>query len=790
MSTEPLILVDGSSYFFRAYHALPPLINSRGLPTGAILGVVNMVRRLIKDYHPKNMAVIFDVAGKTFREEWYPEYKAHRPSMPEDLKQQFEPLCRLLKLMGIPVILIPGVEADDVIGTLTAEAVRNNISVLISTSDKDMAQLVGPKVKLINTMSNQLLDEAAVFVKFGVKPTQIIDYLTLVGDSSDNIPGVPQCGPKTAAKWLQEYQSLENIVANAPLISGKIGEKLRAHLANFELMKKLVTIKQDVSLSLKTHDLSCRPAQHDKLLERLEDLQFKTLIKDYQSHIERSEITEQTEPYYLLILPSTRVSEKNSLALKAELENVHIKKIGYDLKQIYMQFAKKNITLRGFQFDIMLEAYLCNPTEKIAELPSLGLHEKLYSQLNDKLRQILHQIEVPLITVLARMELHGVLIDPLCLFEQSIRLKKANKVLAEEAYQLAQKEFNLNSPKQLSTLLYEEQGLPILAKTPKGKPSTAESVLQVLALNYRLPAVILAYRSLSKLLSTYTEALPKQMDPKTHRIHTTYHQTVTSTGRLSSSNPNLQNIPIRSAEGRLIRQAFIAPKDYVLLSADYSQIELRLMAHFSADEALVNAFINGGDVHAATASEVFSTPLSEVTAEQRRKAKAINFGLIYGMSAFGLSKQLGIERKDAEYYIQRYFERYPKVPIYMEKARQNAYDFGYVETLLGRRLYIPNIYSKNKAHQKAAERIAINAPLQGTAADLIKLAMIQLDDTFQKNGLAHLIMQVHDELIFEVKKESISVAKDIVRDKMEHVISLSVPLDVSIGIGDNWDLAH
>lgn len=797
---SPLILVDGSSYFFRAFHALPPLVNSQGMATGAILGVANMVRRLIKDYQPTHLAVVFDVAGKTFRDELYSDYKAHRPAMPEELKQQFEPLCRLLELMGITVIKIPGVEADDVIGTLALNAKNEKIPVIISTSDKDMAQLVDENITLINTMTQQVLDEAGVTEKFGVKPNQIIDYLTLVGDSSDNIPGVPQCGPKTAVKWLKEYGTLENLILHVDDISGKIGEKLKNHLPLFELTKKLVTIKQNVDLSFIINELEYKPIkkeeQKNELLSHLEYLEFKTWIKEFYlnklDNMASSDTNLETSSsdFFLVLLPDTVLSENQILEYRSELENPNIKKIGYYLKKIILFLAKHDIYLQGLESDIMLEAYLLNPTEKILEQPSIKLHEKIISQLTDKQKYILKNIEIPLISVLAKMELHGVLIDPCCLKEQGERLKEQLKKLEEEAYQLANKTFNLNSPKQLLTLLYEDLGLPILAKTPKGQPSTAESVLQILAQEYRLPAVILAYRGLNKLLSTYIDALPRQMDAKTHRIHTTYNQTITSTGRLSSTEPNLQNIPIRTPEGRLIRQAFIAPEGYQLLSADYSQIELRLMAHLSQDPNLIKAFNMNWDVHAATASEVFSIPLEDVSDEQRRRAKAINFGLIYGMSAFGLSKQLNIARKDAENYIHKYFDKYPKVYEYMNQARHSARELGYVETLLGRRLYIPDIQNKNKAKQSAAERIAINAPLQGTAADIIKLAMIELDKIFQEKKIGYLIMQVHDELIFEVKKESSLIAKEIVCDKMEHIISLSIPLKVSIGIGDNWDIAH
>lgn len=894
--TKPLILIDGSSYFFRAFHALPPLTTSKGQPTGAIYGVANMIKRLIKDYQPDQIAVVFDAKGKTFRDEWYPAYKAHRPPMPTDLTSQFQPLIDVLTAMGLPLLIVPGVEADDVIGTIAHFATIATRPVVISTGDKDMAQLVNDHISLVNTMSNQTMDSHGVVEKFGVKPEQIIDYLTLVGDTSDNVPGVTKCGPKTAVKWLAEYQTLDNLVAHADQISGKIGEYLRAALPHLPLSKKLVTIKIDVELPLALEELTPKPVDKEQLLALAREYEFKSWVKELSStsdtttpssttpstasHFEvitekhqfvtwldaiktcsllcvdtettnldaiRAEIVgialaiDANHPAYIPLTHDDGTPQLNRdyvlAALKPLLENPDIKKVGQNLKYDYTVFKNHNITLNGILYDTMLESYLLNSaggrhdmdtlalkylhhkTITFAEVAGTGakqrrfdqvpvsqaapyaaedaevtlkLHQTLYPMMAKPLQRVLHDIEVPLLTVIADIERHGVLIDTALLAKHGVRLKAEILRLEQQATTFAGKVFNLNSPKQLQSILYEEQGLPILSKTPKGQPSTAESVLQELAFDYELPAIILEYRSLSKLVSTYIDALPKRVNPNTHRVHTSYNQAVTATGRLSSSEPNLQNIPVRSEEGRLIRRAFIAPPNQILLTADYSQIELRIMAHLSQDPALLHAFAQGWDIHAATASEIFRVPLCDVTAEQRRRSKAVNFGLIYGMSAFGLAKQLHVERNDAQRYIDCYFERYPGVLAYMDRTRAQAHEQGYVETLFGRRLYLPEINAQNMMRRKAAERTAINAPLQGTAADIIKKAMLAVA-TWQNQSPHHnavMIMQVHDELVFEVQEYAIESVKADIRQLMEHTVELSVPLLVSIGVGHNWDEAH
>ncbi|HHX3310757.1 TPA: DNA polymerase I [Legionella pneumophila] len=893
----PLILIDGSSYFFRAFHALPPLTNSKGQPTGAIYGVANMIKKIIKDYQPEEIAVVFDAKGKTFRDEWYPEYKAHRPPMPQELSSQFQPLIQLLQAMGLPLLIIDGVEADDVIGTLAKQATEQGIPVVISTGDKDMAQLVNEHVSLINTMSNYSMDIDGVKAKFGVTPEQIIDYLTLIGDSVDNIPGVEKCGPKTAVKWLTEYQTLDNLLAHANEIGGKIGEYLRASIPHLPLSKKLVTIKTDLDLPLNLNQLMPKPADSEQLIKLTRELEFKSWLKELLQEEENQKspkemdasnnksyeiITthqqlnhwlnklEQSQQFCIdtettnldvmqaeLVGISLAVEEENAsyiplahtdgstqlvkeevlTALKPILENPAIGKIGQNIKYDYSVLKNYGITLKGIRYDTMLESYVLNsgagrhdmdslalkylgyktisyedvagkgakqlrfdqiPVEKAGVYAAedaditLRLHHKLYPMLDEPLRNVLHDIEMPLLTVLADMEMHGVLIDPVILEKHGSRLKEQMKSLEQEAVQLAGKAFNLNSPKQLQEILFDEQKLPVVAKTPTGQPSTAESVLQELAFDYRLPAVILEYRSLSKLVSTYIDALPKRINPKTHRVHTSYNQAVAATGRLSSSDPNLQNIPIRSEEGRLIRTAFIAPEGSLIMAADYSQIELRIMAHLSQDDNLLRAFANGWDIHAATASEIFQTNLEAVSKEQRRRAKAVNFGLIYGMSAFGLAKQIGVERQDAQHYIDTYFRRYPKILEYMERTRKQAHQLGYVETLFGRRLYLPEINSRNLMRQKAAERTAINGPMQGTAADIIKKTMLAISswEHSQKNPSAKMIMQVHDELVFEIRKEAVEECHAIIHKLMEQTVKLSVPLVVSIGTGSNWDDAH
>jgi DNA polymerase-1 len=863
-----------------------------------------MIKRLINDHQPQQMAVVFDAKGKTFRDDWYPAYKANRARMPEELSVQFEPLVTLLKAMGLPLLIVEGVEADDVIGTLSTLASQQGTNVMISTGDKDMAQLVNDHVTLINTMTNQRLDRNGVKEKFGVTPAQMIDYLTLVGDTSDNIPGVSKCGPKTAIKWLDHYQSLERLIADADAIEGKIGENLRAFLPQLPLSKKLVSIKTDVELPLTLADLSIQPAHQAQMITLTRELEFKNWLKELLTQEEQplTELkpTENHEPHtekhathYEIInepipfehwikklhacsvfcvdtettdrdamcaeivgisfaidpndpvyIPLTHQDHSQQLLrdtvlaeLKPILENPMIQKIGHNLKYDFNVFKNHGILLRGITYDTMLESYLLNSAVRRHDMDSLALkylghqtisfsdvagsgakqrrfdevpvsiaapyaaedaeityklHQVLYPMMDDTLQRVLHDIEVPLLTVLADMERHGVLIDKDILSKHGARLKERIHTLETEALQLAGKAFNLNSPKQLQDILYQDQQLPVLAKTPKGQPSTAESVLQELAFDYRLPAVILEYRSLSKLVSTYIDALPKRIHPRTQRVHTSYNQAVAATGRLSSSEPNLQNIPIRTEEGRLIRKAFIAPPQHVLLAADYSQIELRIMAHLSQDPNLQKAFAQGWDIHTATASELFSIDQIDVTSEHRRRAKAVNFGLIYGMSAFGLAKQLGIDRKDAQQYIDRYFQRYPGVQEYMEKTRLMAHQQGYVETLFGRRLYLPEINARNQMRQKAAERTAINAPMQGTAADIIKLSMLALSEWQSKHTHTgfQMIMQVHDELVFEVHNDAIESTTQTIRHLMEHAVELSVPLLVSIGVGHDWDEAH
>ena len=894
---KPFVLVDGSSYFFRAFHALPPLTNSEGHPTGAVYGVVNMIRRLLKDVSPTHFVIVFDAPGKTFRHTLYPDYKANRPPMPDDLKRQFEPLINTLKALGFPLLIIEGVEADDVIGTLATQVAANHQPVLISTGDKDMAQLVNEHVTLINTMSKQVLDIDGVQAKFGVKPNQIIDYLSLVGDTSDNVPGVPQCGPKTAVKWLTAHQTLENLIAHADTIGGKIGERLRESIPMLPLTKTLVTIKTDVELPISPESLKPTPPDRDKLLSLARALEVNIWLKEWRKQEEAPkeipsatenqpidfEVIQTSEAFDALLqqlkhtsllaidtettslnpldaslvgsalaldakkafyIPLTHQEETPQLPintvlqyLKPYLEHPTLKKIGQNLKYDYAVLKQYDITLAPIAFDTMLESYVLNSTKGRHNLDALALrhlhhqtisfeelvgkgkkattfdavpiakaapyaaedasiayqlHEAIYPQLTSGPKSVLEQIEMPLVPILAEIECHGVLIDTKQLETHGTRLNERIEALTKEAYALAGETFNLNSTKQLQSILYDILKLPVLAKTPKGQPSTAESALQALAFDYPLPAIILEYRSLTKLVSTYIEALPRYIQPKTKRVHTSYNQAVTATGRLSSSDPNLQNIPIRHEEGRLIRKAFIAPENHVLLAADYSQIELRIMAHLSEDEGLIKAFEADLDIHAATASEIFSTPLEAVTPEQRRHAKAINFGLIYGMSSFGLAKQLGVSREEARAYIKRYFERYPGVLNYMDTTREKAHQQGYVETLFGRRLYLPEINASNKMRQKAAERTAINAPMQGTAADIIKKAMISVAawQNTPEGQSARMIMQVHDELVFEVQKDTVQAVQKAIQTHMEHAATLNVPLRVSLGIGPNWDAAH
>lgn len=892
---NPIVLIDASSYFFRAYHALPPLMTSSGQATGAVYGVINMVKKLIKDYQPERIGVVFDAKGKTFRDDLYPEYKANRPPMPADLSSQFQPLIQYLQAMGLPLLIVDGVEADDVIGTLATQASNEGEHVLISTGDKDMAQLVNEHVTLMNTMNNSFLDIEGVKAKFSVTPEQIVDYLTLIGDTVDNVPGVNKCGPKTAVKWLEQYGSLENIIAHADDIGGKIGENLREAIPQLALSKALVTIKRDCQLAVSYQDLKPEAAEQSLLIELAKKLEFKSWLKEmlasddtqtldekpisklnYQviddedrlqtllHELAQQELicidTETTsldasqaelvgisvayktgEAFYLPFMHQDGSQQLKRDAclqqLKPMLENESLKKLGQNIKYDYRVFLNYNIRLCGIAFDSMLESYVLDssanrhdmdslslkylghktisfeevagkgakqlrfdeiPLNKAAEYASedadvtLKLHQKLYPMLDESLRAVFHEIEMPLVPVLADMERFGVLIDLDTLKKHGERLKERIGVLEKEAFQLADKVFNLNSTKQLQEILFEEQQLPVIAKTPKGQPSTAEAVLHELSLDYRLPAVILEFRSLSKLVSTYIDALPRRVNPKTGRVHTSYNQAVAATGRLSSSEPNLQNIPARTEEGRLIRTAFIASENKLLMAADYSQIELRIMAHLSKDEGLLKAFAHDLDIHAATASEIFQIPLEQVESEHRRRAKAVNFGLIYGMSSFGLAKQLGVSRQDAQSYIDIYFKRYPGVLEYMERTREQAHRLGYVETLFGRRLYLPEINSRNKMRQRAAERTAINAPMQGTAADIIKKAMIALADwqNQQSPVRAKMMMQVHDELVFEIEEEAVSELESVIRKLMEETVLLSVPLKVSIGTGKNWDEAH
>jgi len=898
---KPIVLVDGSSYLYRAFHALPPLTTSKGQPTGAIYGVINMLRKLLTDYQPDKIIVVFDAKGKTFRDELYEEYKANRPPMPDDLQDQIEPLHEAIEAMGIPLVMVEGVEADDVIGTLSREACAEGYHVVISTSDKDMAQLVNKQITLINTMSNKKYDEAGVKEKFGVTPKQIIDYLTLVGDTSDNVPGVPKCGPKTAAKWLNEYQSLQNIVKNANDIKGKVGEYLRESIPDFPLMNELVTIKQDVPLKLKLKDLDLKEKETDKLIQIFTHLEFKGWLSELLNKQEESDgksaaqkaedegaykiilkeadfeklikslekeklvafDTETTSLDYMqaeLVGFSFAVKEgeavyipvghnypgapkqldlKDVLAkLKPILESTEILKVGHHLKYDKNVLENYDIHLQGIGFDSMLESYVLNSTASRHDMDtlalkylgyktisyedvagkgakqinfsevaievagpyaaedadiSLRLHKELWPKIKTQpgLLATFQETEMPLLSILSKIERAGVLVDEKLLKEQSKELAARIEKLEKKAYKEAGEEFNLASPKQLQAILFEKLNLPVLSKTPSGQPSTAEDVLQDLAADYILPEVILEYRSLSKLKSTYTDRLPERINPTTGRIHTSYHQAVAATGRLSSSDPNLQNIPVRTEEGRRIRQAFIAPPGYEIVSADYSQVELRIMAHISKDPGMLSAFEKELDIHKATASEILNVPYEKVTDEQRRSVKAVNFGLIYGMSAFGLAKQLGIDRKTAQGFIDTYFKRYPKVKDYMEKTRKSAHELGYVETIFGRRLYIPEINTKNHQRQKAAERAAINGPLQGTAADIIKRAMILMDDWLQRTDIdARMIMQVHDELVFEVADGSVEALIVGVEDSMTQAAKLKVPLIVATGVGKNWDEAH
>ena len=900
MTQKPqLILVDGSSYLFRAFHAMPPLTNSKGQPTGAVYGVVNMLKSLLDEYQPQQVAMVFDAKGKTFRNDLYPEYKANRPPMPEDLRSQIAPLHEIIEAMGIPMIVHAGVEADDVIGTLAQQATEQQVSVLISTGDKDMAQLVNAQVTLINTMNQSIMGPEGVVEKFGVKPEQIIDYLTLVGDTSDNVPGVPKVGPKTAVKWLDKFGSLDEIMARADEVGGKVGEHLRGALEHLPLSKDLVTIRCSLELEQKVGELLPTEPDWEKLQQLYRDMEFKRWLSDLLGEESEAEevaadklqplevetiFTQQQLDGWVDELKQSELfaidTETTSLrAMEAELvgisfaihagraaylplahqdlesppqlnreaaleqlrpllEDAAQKKVGQNLKYDATIFANHGIQLQGIEYDTMLESYVIDSTatrhdmdslalkylghknisyEEVAgkgkkqlrfdEVPidqaapyaaedaevTLRLHQTLWPRLLEEpeREQLLRDVEMPLLEVLGRIERNGVKVDVSMLQQQSQELAVKIDAIQKEAFAEAGDPFNLASPKQIQEILYEKQGLPILKKTPKGQPSTAEAVLQELAQDYRLPQLILEHRSMSKLKSTYTDKLPKEINPRTGRIHTSYHQAVAVTGRLSSSDPNLQNIPVRSEEGRRIRQAFIADSGKVLLAADYSQIELRIMAHLSGDKGLVEAFRSGADVHRATAAEVFDLEPDAVTTDQRRSAKAINFGLIYGMSAFGLAKQLDTTRNVAQTYVDLYFDRYPGVKQYMEETQEQARQQGYVETLFGRRLYLPEINSRNGQRRQYAERTAINAPMQGTAADIIKRAMITVDQKLVANELdVMMIMQVHDELVFEVAENDLASLTALVRTEMEAAAALDVPLIVDVGTGLNWDDAH
>ncbi len=892
---KPFVLVDGSSYLFRAFYALPPLSNSAGEPTGAILGVISMLLKLIQEYDPEHVAVVFDAGGKTFRDELFKEYKAHRPPMPDDLRAQLPALLDIVPALGLPLLRIEGVEADDVIGTLVKKAKADKMRSLISTGDKDMAQLVEDNVTLVNTMTNRVMDRDGVKEKFDVTPEQIIDYLALVGDTSDNIPGIPKVGPKTAAKWLNKYGTLDEVVAHADEIAGKVGESLRESLEQLELSRKLATIHCDVKLEEDISDLKRREPDVDKLRKIYTRLELQSLLRqlpddeaepavskpdsNYETVFKKTDFkrwlkkikkaslfafdTETTSLDYmqarivgvsLAVTPgeATYIPVAHNYpgapdqlsrdvvleGLRPILEDDRWPKVGHHLKYDAHVLANHGITLRGMKYDSMLESYVLNSTairhdmdsaaekylgrktihyEDVAgkgakqltfnEIPleqaapyaaedadvALQLHQTLWSQLEELpgLRKLYEEIEQPLVPVLTDMEHTGVLIDTDMLASQSREIEKKLVQLEQEAFEESGQPFNLGSPKQLQEILFEKLGLPVVRKTPKGQPSTAEDVMQELAADYELPRIILEHRGLSKLKSTYTDKLPKQLDPDTGRVHTSYHQAVAATGRLSSSDPNLQNIPVRTPEGRKIRQAFIAPDGWRLLAADYSQIELRIMAHLSGDKGLLDAFAEDLDIHQATAAEVFGVALDTVSQEQRRSAKAINFGLIYGMSAFGLARQLGIERSDAQDYVNLYFERYPDVKAFMRDTRQQAHEKGFVETVFNRRLYLPEINSRNVQRRQYAERSAINAPMQGTAADIIKLAMIDIHRWLSASQVdARIIMQVHDELVFEVVARDLATVEKEVVARMTGAAKLKVPLKVDVGVGSNWDEAH
>ena len=932
IATNPLVLVDGSSYLYRAFHAFPPLTNAAGEPTGAMYGVLNMLKSLISQVHPTHIAVVFDAKGKTFRDEMFEQYKSHRPPMPDDLRKQIQPLHDMIRALGIPLLVVEGVEADDVIGTLALQASRLSKKVLISTGDKDMAQLVDDNIMLINTMNNSLLDREGVIEKYGIPPELIIDYLALMGDSADNIPGVAGVGEKTALGLLQGIGSMAEIYANIEKVAElpirgakKLGEKLLAEKSNADLSYTLATIKTDVELNVTADELLLGESQNDQLIEYFARYEFKRWLNEvmngadsitqtteqpvkinqyqatpsaqnslgnsaventpkiqidrtkYETLLTQADLTrwikklnvakliavdtetdsldymsanlvgisfalENGEAAYLPLqldyLDAPKTLEKSTAltAIKPILENPDIHKIGQNIKFDESILARHGIELQGVEFDTMLLSYTLNSTgrhnmddlakrylghetiafESIAgkgksqltfnQIPleqateyaaedadvTMKLQQALWLKLQEEptLVELYKTMELPLLHVLSRMERTGVLIDSDALFIQSNEIATRLTALEEQAYALAGQRFNLSSTKQLQEILFDKLGLPVLQKTPKGAPSTNEEVLEELAYSHELPKILVEHRGLSKLKSTYTDKLPQMVNSQTGRVHTSYHQAVTATGRLSSSDPNLQNIPIRNEEGRRIRQAFIAREGYAIVAADYSQIELRIMAHLSSDQGLINAFSQGKDIHRSTAAEIFGVSLDEVTSEQRRNAKAINFGLIYGMSAFGLSRQLGISRPDAQKYMDLYFQRYPGVQQFMTDIREKAKTQGYVETLFGRRLYLPDINSSNAMRRKGAERVAINAPMQGSAADIIKRAMIKLDEVIRHDPDIEMIMQVHDELVFEVRSEKVEFFREQIKQHMETAAELVVPLIVEVGVGQNWDEAH
>ncbi|EJL3957749.1 DNA polymerase I [Vibrio parahaemolyticus] len=924
---NPLILIDGSSYLYRAFHAYPGTMSNGEIPTNAVYGVVNMLRSMMRQFASERIAVVFDAKGKTFRDEMYSEYKANRPPMPDDLRCQIEPLHNVIRAMGLPLICVPGVEADDVIGTLAYQASQQGMPVLISTGDKDMAQLVDDNITLINTMTNVVMDREGVVEKFGIPPELIIDYLALMGDKVDNIPGVPGVGDKTATALLQGiggltklYENLDDIAALGFRGSKTMAKKLVDNKDNAMLSYELATIKLDVELEETPESLLKAEPNKDELIKLYGQLMFKSWLNELleggsgtveavelagsaqasssSSHaeMETSAVTIDRSQYETILdeasfnawlekLKAAELfafdTETNSLdymvanlvglsfaidegiaayvpvahdyldapeqldrdwvlkQLKPILEDDAQAKVGQNLKYDASVLARYGIEMKGIKYDTMLASYVYNSVggkhdmdslalrflqhscisfEQIAgkgknqltfnqiELEqaspyaaedadvTLRLHNRLFANIeqDEKLKSVYEEIEMPLVPVLSRIERTGVLIDDMKLSAQSVEIAARLEELEQKAYEIAEQEFNMNSPKQLQAILFEKMGLPVVKKTPSGTPSTNEEVLQELALDYPLPKLILEYRGLAKLKSTYTDKLPKMINPSTGRVHTSYHQAVTATGRLSSTDPNLQNIPIRNEEGRRIRQAFVAPAGYKILAVDYSQIELRIMAHLSGDQALLDAFRDGKDIHAATAAEIMGVSIDQVSSEQRRRAKAVNFGLIYGMSAFGLAKQLGIPRGEAQAYMDKYFERYPGVMQYMEDTRSAAADKGYVETIFGRRLHLPEIKSRNGMRRKAAERAAINAPMQGTAADIIKKAMLLVDQWIQEegNGRVKLLMQVHDELVFEVEESSLSEIESKVQKLMESAAELKVPLVAEAGHGDNWDQAH